>query len=141
MLPLPGAGVFGPGAGLEGCMTLTLVSSGDGPALAVRDHVLPLVRERGTLEVQRDTVRLVVLRSEPWVLEHWTPFNDLSAEEASSPGYRHALERQRKGPDLPYGLNVWHDGTKVLSMLWADDGIFEVVEFIRGGWENEVLAL
>jgi hypothetical protein len=43
-------------------------------------------------------------------------------------GYRHALERQHTRPDLPYGLDVWH-GAKVLGVLWADDGAFEVVTF------------
>ncbi len=73
-------------------MTLTLVSSGDDRALAIRDRLVPLVRERGTLELQRGPVRLVVLRTGPWAVEHWTPFGDLSPEEASSPGYRHALD-------------------------------------------------
>lgn len=122
-------------------MALRLVSSGDGPALAIRDHLLPLVRERGTLEVQRDSIRLIALRTDEWVFEHWTPFNDLMSGEASSPGYRHALQRQHTAPDLPYGLDVWHAGAKVLSMLWADDGAFEVIDFVRGGWEMEALAL
>ncbi len=122
-------------------MLLTLVSSGDGPALAIRDHLLPLVRERGSLEVQRDAVRVIALRVGEWVFEHWTPFNDLSSGEASSPGYRHALQRQHTKPDLPYGLDVWRDGTKVLSVLWADDGAFEVVDFARGDWEAEAMAL
>ncbi|MBX6387003.1 MAG: hypothetical protein IRZ07_29175 [Microbispora sp.] len=122
-------------------MTLRLVSSGDGPALALRDHLLPLVRERGILEVQSGAVRLVALRTAAWTVEHWTPFNDLSPGEASSPGYRHALEHQRTRPDLPYGLDVWHTGAKVLSVLWADDGAFEVVHFARGPWEAEALAL
>ena len=122
-------------------MTLRLVSSGDGPALTIRDHLLPLVREHGTLEVQRDAVRLIALRTETWAIEHWTPFNELSPEEASSPGYRHALKRQHTVPDLPYGLDIWHAGAKVLSVLWADDGTFNVVDFVRGSWENEALAL
>jgi hypothetical protein len=122
-------------------MTLRLVSSGDGPALAIRDHLLPLVRERGILEVQRDSVRRIALRTDGWVIEHWTPFNELSPDEASSPGYRHALERQHTVSDLPYGLDLWHAGTKVLSLLWADDGGFEVIGFLRGGWEAEALAL
>ncbi|MDI3309358.1 MAG: hypothetical protein QJR07_19975 [Acetobacteraceae bacterium] len=122
-------------------MTLRLVSSSDGPALAIRDHLLPVVRERGTLEVQRDAVRLIALRTDGWVFEHWTPFNDLMPGEASSPGYRHALHRQHTASDLPYGLDVWHAGAKVLSMLWADDGAFEVIDFVRGGWEVEALAL
>jgi hypothetical protein len=122
-------------------MTLRLVCSDDGPALIIRDYLLPLVREHGTLEVQRDEVRLIALRTEAWTIEHWTPFNELSPVEASSPGYRHALKRQHTVPDLPYGLDIWHAGTKVLSVLWADDGTFDVVDFVRGSWEKEALAL
>jgi hypothetical protein len=121
-------------------MSLRLVSSSDDRALAIRDHLLPLVRERGTLESQRGSVRLIALRMDRWAFNHWTPFNELSSEEASSPGYRHAVERQHTTSDLPYGLDVWH-GAKVLSILWADDGSFAVVCFIRGPWEEEALAL
>ncbi|EHL97471.1 hypothetical protein HMPREF9946_04154 [Acetobacteraceae bacterium AT-5844] len=126
---------------MEGRMTLRLVSSSDGPVLALRDQLLALVRERGTLEVQSGTVRLVALRTEAWTIEHWTPFNVLGPGEASSPGYRHALERQHTRLDLPYGLDVWHAGTRVLSILWADDGAFEVIQFARGLWEAEALTL
>jgi hypothetical protein len=121
-------------------MNLRLVSSSDDRALAIRDHLLPLVRERGTLETQRGSVRLISLKMDPWVLNHWTPFNELTPGEASSPGYRRAIERQRPAPDLPYGLDVWH-GVKVLTVLWADDGVFEVISFVRGPWEDEALAL
>jgi hypothetical protein len=121
-------------------MVLTLVSSSDDRALAIRDHLLSLVREHGIVEVQRGSVRLTALKIGAWLLYHWTPFNDLSPDEASSPGYRHAIERQYMRPDLPYGFDVWH-GTKLLSILWANDGTFEVVGFIRGPWEDEALAL
>ena len=122
-------------------MALKLVSSGDDRALAIRDHLVPLVREHGTLERQRGPVRLVALRSGPWTVEHWTPFGELSPGEASSPGYRHAVERQRTRPDLPYGLDLWHDEARVLGVLWSDDGASEVVAFVRGPWEDEALAL
>jgi hypothetical protein len=121
-------------------MTLRLVSSGDDRALAIRDHILPLLREYGALEVQRDTVRVVELRIGAWIFRHWTPFNDLAPGEASSPGYRHAIERQHAKPDVPYGLDVYHGG-QVLSVLWSDDGTMEVATFIRGPWEEEALAL
>ena len=65
---------------------LRLASSGDDRALAIRDHILPLLREYGALEVQRDTVRVVELRIGAWTFRHWTPFNDLVPGEASSPG-------------------------------------------------------
>ena len=122
-------------------MALRLVASGDDRALAIRDHLVPLVRERGMLELQRGLVRLVALRTGPWTIEHWTPFGDLSPDEASSPGYRHAVEWQRTRPDLPYGLDVWRDGAQVFGVLWSDDGTSEVVAFVRGPWEDEALAL
>jgi hypothetical protein len=119
---------------------LRLVSSGDDRALAIRDRVLPLIRRKGILEVQRDAVRLSVLDMPPWVFRCWTPFSALFSGEASSPGYRHAIERQRTRPDLPYGLEAWHD-TEVLRVLWADDGAYEVTRFIRGPWEAAALLL
>ncbi len=122
-------------------MALRLVSSGDGPALAIRNHVVPLIRARGTLEVQRDTVRLTVLQTGELTFEHWTPFNDLSPEDAASPGYRHALTHQHTLPDLPYGLDVWLGDERVMRLLWADGGTFDVVGFVRGAWETEALAL
>jgi hypothetical protein len=121
-------------------MSFTLVSSSDDRALAIRDHLLPVVRERGRLQIQRGPLRLIVFETSAWIVNHWTPFNALSPEEASSPGYRRALERQHIRPDLPYGLDVWH-GTNVLSILWSDQGLFEVRTFVRGSWEEEALKL
>ena len=122
-------------------MALRLVASGDDRALAIRDHLVPIVRGRGMLELQRGLVRLVALRTGPWTIEHWTPFGELSPDEASSPGYRHAVERQRTRPDLPYGLDVRHDGARVLGVLWSEDGASQVAVFVRGPWEDEALAL
>jgi len=121
-------------------MNLRLVSSSDGRALAIRDHLLPLVRDRGALECQRGPVRVIAWQLSPWLFKYWTPFRDLSPGEASSPGYRHALARQHTLPDLPYGLEVWRGG-KVLSILWADSGSFKVNSFVRGSWEDEALVL
>lgn len=125
-------------------MNLRVAASGDARALGIRDHVLPLVREQGAiedLENKNSSLRLVVLEREPWQFTHWTPFNDLARTEASSPGYRHALGGQHTRPDLPYGLDVWHKRAKVLSLLWSDEGTFEVLVFIRGAWENAALIL
>jgi hypothetical protein len=84
-------------------MNLKLVSSSDNRALAIREHLVPLVRDGGRLELQRGSVRLISLQTGPWTLAHWTPFNAQAPKEASSPGYRLALERQHEGPGLPYG--------------------------------------
>ena len=131
-------------------MSLRVAASGNARALAIRDHVLPLVREHGRLEDldnKNSTLRLIVLERDAWLFTHWTPFNALARTDASSPGYRHAVERQRARPDLPYGLDVHHAGTKVLSLLWADErgaherGAVAVEIFIRGAWEDAALAL
>ncbi len=121
-------------------MGLTLIYSGNERALAIRDHLLPLIRQRGTLQVQRDAVRIIALELGPWVFNHWTPFNEVAAEQAASPGYRHALEQQRGRTDMAYGLDIWR-GDKLLSVLWADHGAFAVEGFVRGDWEEEALAL
>ena len=122
-------------------MTLTLVASGDDRARAIRDHLIPLVRRNGSQEVQRDSVRLISLQVGRLSITHWTPFNELASGEASSPSYRHALERQQAAPSLPYGMEVSHDGIKVLGILWADAGLWEVTNFHRGPWEDAALSL
>jgi len=122
-------------------MSLPAVATSDDRAIAIRDHVLSLVRQYGVLQIQRDTVRLTELRIGVWAFQLWTPFNNLGREEASSPGYRHAVERQRSRRALPYGLDVYHGTAKVLRMLWSDGGTVEVVSFIRGQWEDEALLL
>ena len=122
-------------------MNMRLVTTDTRRAIAIRDHVLPLLRQHGTVEVQRDVVRLTELRIRAWVLRFWTPFNELGREEASSPGYRHAIERQRSRKSLPYGLDIWEKSARVFRILWSDDGTVDVVSFVRGQWEDEVLRL
>ena len=125
-------------------MTLRVAASADPAVLAIRDHLLPIVREQGKIEDfegKDSPLRLVVFERHPWRILHWTPFNALVPGQASSPGYRHALERQHTRPDLPYGLDVRHDGAEALNLLWADGGTLEILTFRRGGWEAEALAL
>jgi hypothetical protein len=121
-------------------VNVRLVSNSDDQAVVIRDHILSLLRQAGAVQIQRDMVRLTELRMGVWAFRHWTPFNELGREEASSPGYRHAVERQRTRQALPYGLDVWR-GARVLRILWAEDGAIEVVSFVRGPWEDEVLTL
>ena len=131
-------------------MALHLVSGSDDRARAIRDHVMPKLREHGHLLAQRDVVRVIELRLGAWIFQHWTPFNDLAPEEAASPGYRHAIERQRVRQDLPYGLDIFQRvpvlrvpvlRMPVLRMLWSDDDAIDVVTFVRGDWEDDLLKL
>jgi hypothetical protein len=122
-------------------MVLELVSSSDPRALLLRDHVLPRIRADGSLEIQDSDLRLVRLRLGQFECSHWTPFRDLGNEEASSPAYRHAIERQHGTADLGYGLTISRDGIDLLTLLWAEDGRFAVVTFLPGDWEAEFRAL
>src|ERR1041384_5057366 len=96
------------GRGWETSMNVWLISNSDGRARAIRDHILPLLRRHGAVQVQRDAVRLTELRLGVWAFRHWTPFNEIGINEAPSPGYRHAVERQRTRSALPYGLDIWY---------------------------------
>ena len=80
------------------------------------------------------------MRTGPWTVEHWTPFGELSPGEASAPGFRRAVGRQRTRPDLPYGLDLRRDGARVPGVPWSGDGATQVVAFVRGPREVEVLA-
>jgi hypothetical protein len=120
-------------------MNLRLVASNDAVRLRFETTFFCWFVKAVSL-VQRGLVRLVTWEQAPWVVHHWTPFNDLQPGEASSPGYRHAVERPHAMPDLPEGLEAWH-GVKVLRVLWADDGGFEVASFVRGPREDLALAL
>lgn len=122
-------------------MSLKLVSSNDHLVVALRDCFLPMVRANGILQIQRDGLRRIALLKGPWSITHWTPFRDLSPDEASSPGYRHAVEDQRPGPTMSYGLDVLHLGKRVLGLLWSDEGTIQVTAFVRGDWEQQALAM
>ena len=112
-------------------------------ALAIRDHVLPLVRAHGMLQDldgKDSPLRLLVLDASQWQFTHWTPFNAIAPGEAASPGYRTALKHQQGRPELPYGLTIRNRGTTVLTLLWGDGGC-DIVSFVRGDWEEAVLTL
>ena len=121
-------------------MTLHLVSSSDDRARALRDHAIPLLRQHGSLLAQRDVVRVIEFRVGPWILRHWTPFNDLGTDEAASPGYRHAVARQHTRRDLPYGLEV-RKQVLLLRVQWAEGDAIDITTFVRGAWEDELLKL
>lgn len=121
-------------------MRPVLATDSDHRALELRDHLLPLVRARGVIEHQQGAVRVTVLETEGLRILHWTPFNELSADQASSPAYRQALDGQRTREALDYGLDVWFGG-KVLSVLWNSGGRNQILHFTRGAWEAMALEL
>ena len=119
------------------------MSQDDGAAraLAIRDHLLPLIRSRGTMrEVSGAAGRLAVCEMEGFTCTLRGPFTAWPAEAPPTASYEQAISRQRAKPALPWCLEVWH-GHTVLNLQWGDDGALEVVSFTRGLWEDTVLAL
>ena len=109
-------------------------------ALAIRDHLLPMIRAHGAMqEVSGMAGRPVVWKAGDFTCTLRSPFTPWPAKVAIA-SYDHALSRQRAKPDLPWGLDVWH-GRNVLKLQWDDDGRVEVVSFIRGPWETVALAM
>lgn len=109
-------------------------------ALAIRDHVLPLIRAYGVM-------RVIGVRVEPARIVAWdagdlsfmlripfTPWPPLARSYAA------AVAQQRANPVLPWVLDVWHS-RKVLSVQWDDAGAAEVIGFAHGPWEATALSL
>ena len=102
-------------------------------ALAIRDHLLPLIRARGAIhESSESGLRVVVWRTGRFDFLLRSPFAPLP--DAAPKSYAASLFQ------LPWGLDVVR-GCKVLSLQWDDAGRVEVISFTRGAWEAEALAM
>ncbi len=110
-------------------------------ALAIRDHLLPLIRVQGAMkEIGGSGVRMVTWEAEPFGFALRSPFTPWPPGAPSPGSYGAAQAKQRANPVLPWRLDVWHE-RKVLSLQWDYAGRVEVISFSRGPWEDEVLAL
>jgi hypothetical protein len=110
-------------------------------AVAIRDHLLPLIRERGAAqEISGPTGDMAVWKVGNFTFALHSPFNPWRVETPPAAAYSQALARQRSKTAPAWGLDVWHGG-KVLSLRWDDPGGIEVVSFFRGPWEEAALAL
>jgi hypothetical protein len=115
-------------------------------AIAIRDHVLPLMQLHGAPQrIQAGELSMVVTRWEQDELSFLlrTPFTRLPTEVVGRTGsYNKALLIQKAPPMLPYGLDIWHNRKKTMSLQWSEgDAAVDVVSFRPGPWKAEVLAL
>ena len=103
-------------------------------ALAIRDHLLPLIRARGAIhESSESGLRVVVWRTGRFDFLLRSPFAPLP--DAAPKSYAEAPFQ------LPWGLDVVQHGRKVLRLQWDGAGRVEVISFNRGRWEAEALAM
>jgi hypothetical protein len=110
-------------------------------ALAIRDHLMPLIRVHGSMQkVSGAAGHVAVWQAGSFTCTVRSPFTAWPAEAPPAAAYDQAISRQRAKPALPWCLEVWH-GHTVLNLQWADDGPVEVISFTRGPWEDAALAL
>ena len=107
-------------------------------ALAIRDHVLPLIRDRGSLQRLND-VSIVTWGARALRFALRTPSSSWP-NERTAPPYQQTLTGQQAST-LPYALDVWFAGRKVMSLEWSDAGAFNLIRFTAGEWEAKALAL
>ena len=112
-------------------------------AIAIRNHVLPLVRERGVQErfkIGEGFVSAVQWKHAVFTFGLWTP-NDMPTRGPVDYALAVAVQDTVEAA-LPNGLDVWHAGDgKVLSMEWDQDGKARLISMRSGAWEAEALAL
>ena len=121
-------------------------------ALELRDHALAILHRHGAYQ-QAGDAKLLMWRGEAFAMIHRTPFQkwDTADTAAKTLAATHELSLDHakylatlhgiKLPEvLPYCLDIWH-GKKVFSLEWSDDGQSRIINFKRGPWEVELLAL
>jgi hypothetical protein len=112
-------------------------------AIAIRDHVLPLVRERGVPErfkVGDGFVSATRWKHAVFTFWLWTPNYTPTrgpVDYAVAVAVQDAAEAA-----LPYGLDVWHSGIgKVLSLEWDQGDRARLISMRPGSWESELLSV
>src|SRR5215217_5161263 len=92
-------------------------------ALAIRDHLLPLIRVQGAMEEVggggRRMARTVTWKVGGFAFALRSPFTPWPDTPPLS--YDSALAKQRASPAMPWALDMWH-GRKVLSLQWDAAG-------------------
>jgi hypothetical protein len=103
----------------------------------IRDRLIEVLTSRGVWE-PLGSVNVLVARIGKLEILHRSPFQKLHLESERT-RYLRALSKGKA--NLPYGLDVWHQGKKVLNLEWDDEGQFEVIAYKPGEWEMLHLAI
>jgi hypothetical protein len=108
-----------------------------------RNHALKIIRECGG-QWEKNTgrgrsKRHLSAKIGDLIFLHTTPFSG-SDPTPNAPTYLHALAMQSARPDLPYQIDVWFCGKKVLSLQWDDKDELQVISFRPGEWEIQLAS-
>lgn len=104
----------------------------------IKDVVLPLVQHGGAIQAVSG-MRVVQLSTGRFEFILRTPFSVIPS--AKTPSYSNSLARQLTSVEKTYGLDIWYERKKAMSLVWSEHGPTELVSFKSGPWELEALAL
>ncbi|WP_210160420.1 hypothetical protein, partial [Brucella sp. BO2] len=83
-------------------------------------------------------INIMVADIENFKIAHRTPFQKLPSYSDDT---RYELSRLGKKGNLPFGLDIWHKGKKVMLLEWSSDDYVELPTFKRGEWEQELFQV
>lgn len=108
-------------------------------AFVARDLALPLLRARGSWEeVENFPGKVRSFEHEDLFMLHRTPFQPVPiSDDAQASGVTALHQRDAA---RAYGLDVWWQRRKVLSVIWNDGGPLGLVIIKDGPWEQALQA-
>jgi hypothetical protein len=108
-------------------------------ALNVRDAVLAWLLDNGRDEMLSG-FRVRGGEVAPFRFIYRTPFSRIPLNGLKPRNFGDAALMQRRGPgNLPYALDVWWAGRKVMSLEWDHDGSLDLASFAKGDWDAQLL--
>lgn len=109
-------------------------------AQALRLHALEILRRSGEWqEVENYPGRVRALEQDDLLLMHRTPFTPVPISQAAEAAGVTALHQRDAA--RAYGLDVWWQRRKVMSLIWNEGGPLGLVRFKEGPWEGALTHL
>lgn len=107
---------------------------------ALSKLALPLLQQKGEWqEVENYPGKVRAYEFADLMMLHRTPFQPVPiSQQAVAAGISALTQRQAA---RAYGLDVWWQQRKVLSVIWNDGGQLGLVLFKAGQWEGELERL
>lgn len=109
-------------------------------AFALRELALALLRQDGAWEdVEGYPGKVRSFEAERLFMLHRTPFQPVPvSHSATLAGIAPEVQRDVA---REYGLDIWRDSRKVMSLIWNEGGSLGIVVFKPGEWEGELQTM